>query len=304
VFQYAMQNWPADDYEVRVVHQGDLASKESVLAARLASLASAQEGRLNCVVKDLNEGTQPSLEVHYPHRTGNPSPVWSAPLSETTLVALSGSPLREEIGKFLLGGKAAVWVFLEGGDRERDGQAFDLLATDLKQLEGTLKVAGQTPPDAATVPAISFATLRLSRSNPAEAFLVNSLLGSEADLASEEYAREPMAFPIYGRGRILYSLVGAGITHENIKEACEFLVGPCSCQVKDLNPGVDLLLAAGWEKVKEQPTLEDVLAPRVSGETEMILPASPALRNTLITLAVLTGLVLAASFMVLGRNKV
>jgi hypothetical protein len=56
-----------------------------------------------------------------------------------------------------------------------------------------------------------------------------------------------MAFPVFGRGRVLWALVGAGIAKENIAEAGEFLTGPCSCQVKSLNPGCDLLLAADWE---------------------------------------------------------
>ena len=39
-----------------------------------------------------------------------------------------------------------------------------------------------------------------------------------------------------------------------------FLIGKCSCQVKDLNPGVDLLMAADWDnlmktQVRDLPTI-------------------------------------------------
>jgi hypothetical protein len=43
-------------------------------------------------------------------------------------------------------------------------------------------------------------------------------------------------------------LIGAGITAKNIHDSAEFLVGPCSCEVKELNPGFDLLLSTDWDK--------------------------------------------------------
>jgi hypothetical protein len=53
-------------------------------------------------------------------------------------------------------------------------------------------------------------------------------------------------FPVFGQGRVLYALVGAGINEMTIAETCGFLVGACSCQVKALNPGTDLLIWADW----------------------------------------------------------
>jgi hypothetical protein len=75
---------------------------------------------------------------------------------------------------------------------------------------------------------------------------VRMLLRSEEGLES---SREPMVFPIFGRGRKLDALAGKGISTENVEEYCAFLSGPCSCQVKLQNPGLDLLLAAEWESV-------------------------------------------------------
>jgi hypothetical protein len=70
------------------------------------------------------------------------------------------------------------------------------------------------------------------------------LLGAEADLAD---ATGPVVFPIFGQGRALYALVGEGIKHETIDRAATFLIGKCSCEVKEQNPGFDLLLAADWK---------------------------------------------------------
>src|SRR5205814_1402276 len=45
---------------------------------------------------------------------------------------------------------------------------------------------------------------------------------------------------------------GREITAGNLEDAAKFLAGPCSCQVKELNPGVDLLMGADWESVVEE----------------------------------------------------
>jgi hypothetical protein len=69
-----------------------------------------------------------------------------------------------------------------------------------------------------------------------------------------------MAFPIFGRGRIRYGLVGKGIDKENIHEACAYLTGPCKCQIKQgvENRGMDLVTAIDWNRmvtttIKDKP---------------------------------------------------
>jgi hypothetical protein len=37
-----------------------------------------------------------------------------------------------------------------------------------------------------------------------------------------------------------------------IRSACDFLTGACSCEIKDKNPGLDLLMVADWGSVKPQ----------------------------------------------------
>jgi hypothetical protein len=37
---------------------------------------------------------------------------------------------------------------------------------------------------------------------------------------------------------------------ETVLDAADFLIGPCGCGVKRLNPGTDLLLAADWDAVE------------------------------------------------------
>ena len=87
---------------------------------------------------------------------------------------------------------------------------------------------------------------------------------TEDDLLEE--SGKPMVFPVFGRGRALWAYIGAGITEENIAEAAQFLIGPCSCQIKRQNPGSDLLLTADWEgSLEGLIETKDVELPPLSG---------------------------------------
>jgi hypothetical protein len=118
---------------------------------------------------------------------------------------------------------------------------------------------------------VAFSIVRVSRDDPNERAFVSMLLKSEPDL--EDFSM-PMAFPVFGRGRALYALVGKGINADTIHEACEFLIGACSCQVKDLNPGVDLLMAVAWEDLIEGRAVIDKELPPLAGLSKFAeLPA-------------------------------
>jgi len=90
-----------------------------------------------------------------------------------------------------------------------------------------------------------FSTVSLSRTDPNERMLLSMIMNSEPDL--DDYVKEPMAVPVFGRGRALYTLIGEGINADNIREAAAFLTGPCGCEIKMMNPGVDLLMAVNWD---------------------------------------------------------
>jgi len=94
-------------------------------------------------------------------------------------------------------------------------------------------------------PRLTAGVLSVSRDDPAESWLVRTLLSVEPDL--NQYQKEPMVFPVFGRGRVLLPFVGKGITAENLTDCLAYVAGPCSCQVKDENPGFDLLMRWDWE---------------------------------------------------------
>jgi hypothetical protein len=196
-----------------------------------------------------------------------------------------------------------VWLYL-GAATEAPGQVtLDFLKSELTRMEQDLKLPAASSPQGSPPESPRFSVIAISRTNPSEEFLIECLLASEPDLDTPEFARQPMVFPIFGQGRILYALVGAGITPQNIREACQFLVGPCSCQVKDLNPGFDLLLTADWRKGANKGEEMTPLAPVMRVETARIAGTNSAARNTLLTLIVLTAVVSAGSLIVLRRSK-
>lgn len=99
--------------------------------------------------------------------------------------------------------------------------------------------------------------IKVSRTDPAEQWLVRSLLAVEPDLLEIPH---PMVFAVYGRGRAMPPYIGAGIEPNNLLEVVEYVTGACSCTVKEQNPGMDLLMRNDWE------TAAEMLAERFGAE--------------------------------------
>jgi len=295
VFRYALERWPSDPYLVTVFHKGPLAPADKKLVGWLKD-CGATAGRLSGFVLrtvDLSVDAAPDapkrpegvaddklpwMVVHYPRSSRIPIPAWAGPLTSSAGKALASSPVRDEMAKRLLGGDAAVWILLESGVRKQDDEAARVLQEGLKKVAKLLKLPtladddpADQPPEGVERPALrmSFPMLRVSRTDPAERMLVEMLIHTEEDLAT---LKEPMAFPVYGRGRALFALVGKGINEDNIGEACAFLVGPCACEVKAMSPGTDLLMVVNWDELLEG---EITSAPALASLPELVLPVSP-----------------------------
>ena len=246
VNRYALDNWPPESYRIQVIHQGDTAPDLAPLQVMLAgmhinavlapvSLDDLPGGAMEASKEAAQPGAPPMLAFGLPGSPPQLPPLLSGPANEATLKSWADSPLSRDMVSHLAHGDAAVWILLQCGRNEADTRA-------LETLRASLKVCGGE----ASGPVQQYAVLTLSRTAPEERALVKQLLESEPDLADYD---APLAFPIFGRGRVLYALVDEGITTKNIGKACAYVTGPCSCQVKDQNPGMDLLLAADWERI-------------------------------------------------------
>ena len=271
VFRYALEHWRPDSYVAVVFHRGELSEDQQGFIASIQPGENSEQEGANIVVQTVDLDAEPDealmelwneqetetlpwITVKSPLKQGPPQTVWAGELSAETSSAVMHSPVREQLGKQLINGDSVVWVFLNSGDSSVDDPAYELLQAEVTRLERELELPEiedadfdelSLDPDALK---LKMSTLRVSRDDAEERFLVDSLLRVEPDLMDEPYVSQPMAFPVFGRGRALYALVGDGITAGTIEEAGQFLTGACQCTVKAQNPGVDLLMPIDWDK--------------------------------------------------------
>lgn len=263
VFQYALERWAPDLYEIRVVKHTQFTPPEEEAVALLKKHEDGEEALANILVNvvdaDAEQTETPGknrIEVYFPRSAPERNPIWKGPISTQTAKQVLESPVRRNIARNLLAGDAVVWILLEIGDKQKDDEAAAEVRKHLDMLQKELQLPDdpygapedeQEQQDEEAEPGPRFAKfsiLRVARNTPEEAFFTALLLKTEPDL--HEF-QEPMAFPVFGRARVLYALVGKGINEDTIAEASVYLCGACSCQVKAQNPGVDLLTGIDWE---------------------------------------------------------
>lgn len=288
VFRYALERWAPDAYTATIFHRGPLDAE----ANKALSLIKSSHANLNLLLVDLDTETDatrleawaeqetdelPWLYVTYPPAHPVAVELVSGRLEMALAKDVVANSFRKRITDQLVAGETAVWVLLESGNASRDEAVWALLQRELKRLEAELRLPtiAQEDIDAGLLSVdenelkIAFSAERLSGEDPADEMLVRMLLDTEEDLIDVE---APMVFPIFGRGRVLYGIVGDGITPETLETAASYLVGECSCQVKEDNPGVDLLTAVHWDVLVESSMIEDKPLPELAG----ILPEPPA----------------------------
>ena len=281
VFRYAMERWMADYYEGVLIHKGEIpdddpaallfqSEEAEFLNVRLYKIdlddeeswkrlavkppdgntpsepetpASVLKSRLGVEIPD----KLPSLILWYPWQKGRAAPFWTGEFKPLTIKTLIQSPKRQELERRLTDGQTAVWLFIQSGNAEKDKASLQLLDQELESATKQLKEMAAEYPAEPGMPSFEykFSTLTVSRSDPNEQMLLTMLLNSEPDL--DEFAAEPIVFPVFGRGRALFALVGEGINSDNLREAIAFITGPCGCEIKMMNPGVDLIMAVDWD---------------------------------------------------------
>jgi len=291
VFRWALERWWPDPYQVIVFHRGPLGAEDQATLDRLKASATDAAAPANVAVISLDLAEEhndavdtlwrsqsspvlPWMVVRYPGTRGAEEYLWSSRFSEQAVNAWLYSPIRRELARRLAEGESAVWLLLEIGDPKKDNAAAELIERHTKELEDILYIPstivdspyGGWDDSGATDLRVEFSLMKVSRNDPKEQMLVHMLEGSEPDLKDFD---EPMAFPVYGRGRALFALVGAGINEQNITDACAFLVAGCSCQIKGFNPGTDLLIAVDWDGAISDAFVKPVELPPLPGIAEM-----------------------------------
>ncbi len=266
VFRYALERWNPEAYPVVIISPSVMSEeeKQGFIASESASIGKL----LQIDWKKADDSLPPDLlklwkssatdkgvvVAYYPEKSDLRGTIaYTAPLQAESLSSMVTSPARKEIASRLSAGESAVWVLLESGDKAKDQAARQAIESQLALDEEWLKLP--SPEEMEIKPEIldnvkirlrvDFSVMSVSRNDPQEKFLIECLLNSEPDLGDFD---EPVAFPVFGRGLVLYALVGKGINGDTIRAASKFICGPCSCQVKEQNPGFDLLLEHPWEQ--------------------------------------------------------
>jgi hypothetical protein len=260
VFRYALERWAPDAYEAVIIHRGPLADDDQAssllkgdeaefLNLRISTmdLENLAENEVTRLLGGAVPETLPALAIWYPLQKGRAAPFWTGEFTPAAVKALIQSPKRLQLAQRLTDGQTAVWVVVESGNAAKDKAAMQLLDQQLATATKELTETASELAEELEMPRLSyeFSTLTISRSDPQEQMLLEMLLKSESDLC--DYANEPIVFPVFGRGRTLYALASEGINADTIRETIAFITGPCGCEIKMLNPGVDLLMAVNWD---------------------------------------------------------
>lgn len=279
VFRYALENWAPANFQLMLIAEGELSDAEQAAWQQIEQRASANAARPNVQLKKITRAQMNSelgsLAVKLESTTGNVlaliSPdaplgrqlVWSGPLTADAIEPLFDSPQRQVLAERLIEGEAVVWVMLESADAAANEQMHNMLDTFLSNYLETIiateaaEAANPTAPpvDASAKPASAvdksvfwppkFSTLPIRLGDDREELLVKML----QQTMPGELVTEPVVFPVFGRGRVLGGLPLSRLNPQLLRSACDFLTGACSCEVKERNPGDDLLMAAAWETV-------------------------------------------------------
>jgi hypothetical protein len=274
VFRYALEQWPPSPYQLVVYHQGALSKDDRATFQKIADAARRANVEVSAVDLENAEPGQkavweregkgirmPRVLLRYPLSEPEFPSVWSGPLAIEPVVALFDSPARRAVFDRLTLGNAGVGVLLLSGDQPADDAARAMLSRELPRIAARIELPARSaegPQIKSDVPLrVAFPVVEVRR-EPQEELLVQMLVGSEDGLAA---VRGPIVFPVFGRGRALCSLHGKDLEKPGeLQRSLEYLCRACSCQVKELNPGVDLLIAGNWDSIFDA---EKGPAPRV-----------------------------------------
>lgn len=283
VYRYSLEKWESDLYRITLFYRDSLSNDQAARAAELAAGSRKMYGavpgeisikerekkanmsiRFADVADSLGLGTRalwkaqkgaklPWVVIRFP-RTGRLiHPMWAGALEDLDPATLMDSPARSQVAEYILDGESAVWVFLKTGNAKKDKKSLAVLRKELRACEKDLKLPEidlqdkkELLSDESKPPLrISFKVVEVDRNDRGEMPFVSMLIKSEPKMMQR--LKDPMVFPVFGRGRALYGLAGDNIGKETVMEACSFLAGPCACIIKQENPGVDMLFSTRWD---------------------------------------------------------
>ena len=266
VFRYALEHWSSDLFEVDVFYRGELTKEQRALVSRLEDQSQINGGAVNWEVihcdldepleddllalgETLGDFAAPQVVLRRPGGRRGSAIVWSGPLSDVK-PSLWTSPAREELIERLAGGDAVVWLVFRGRDEAASKQLVTQLEEQLPALAAEIPLpAGVGLPGSELLThlplEVRFSVLEVDGHSADEAIFRKLVTRGVLDDAADD---EAIVVPVFGRGRAMTALKADSIDETVMAECSRFLCGACSCQVKQSNPGFDLLLAVNWDE--------------------------------------------------------
>lgn len=235
----------------------ELFELDAAAADPLASLPPPLRGEAAFVLDRATTGDDPPTLPRFAVVLPNGYPVYEGPLSPEDIAAIADSPVRRKVVELLAGGKAAVMLLVEG-EKSADNEAAEKLVSAAIARAATGELSPPPDPSLSTTdanakpPGVDVGLIRVRRDDPAEKWLLMSLLHIEPEIAERT---DPMVFTVYARGRVHPPIIGVnlgdglGICDEGLDREVRFVLGPCACEIKEGNPGMDLALVADWEAI-------------------------------------------------------
>ncbi len=243
VFRYALDRWEPDGFLLKL--NSETARTE---ATRNLLRPFRANGGANLEIAETSLDLGAEAVLFFPGRTDKP--VWTGPFTGETWERLLRSPSREAIASHLLEGASAVFVLADEGTPADDLEAARI-GKRLRFLESVARIPEIDPTDPSNRMGpgpelkIGFPLVRLRKSDPVESVFLDTLRGPEWYGNPSD---GPFLGVVFGRGRVLDARSVPECDDEWIENTALFLVGACSCQVKNQNPGWDSLFAVDWDR--------------------------------------------------------
>lgn len=223
--------------------QNDIAASKSNIELTLSDLASPSS--LDRRVPALAGGYLKDSNCHFIVRTPDQQKVaLYGPVEANTASRLLDSPVRKKLSRRLLSGHAIVWLVVQSADDRQNKETRQLLLRTIESMADRIDL-----PEGIGLPGselhsevpllLRFSVLEIEPRDPNETFLRGLFSG---------YDTGPVVVPVFGRGRALEVIPASELTAPMIEDLTAYLCGACSCQVKERNPGFDLLLTNDWER--------------------------------------------------------
>jgi hypothetical protein len=272
VFRFALDRWEADPFHL-------------VIPAETAGRADVQDllrplranGKANLDITTSSDASLKLAELRFSRGGGQLA--WSGALDKAALDALLDSPARRQFTERVLAGDSAVW-FIAHDSSAAEIERAEQIEKRLRFLEQVAALPIQDPndPDSQLGPGpplrLKFAALRVRRDDPVESLLLRMLAGPSGEMDARATSFASVAF---AKGRVLGAWPLDAVDDRLLEDACMFLVGRCSCRLKNENPGWDLLLNVDWASELERVMksgAEAAAAPRVEARKPVAIKAT------------------------------